>query len=146
MSNRKNAVIAVVAVAVCLATFLVVRHHRNAARHATRSLLTVGLLASAAFLIVAVESFRRRVPASDGTPEAADGGFALVGESDLPLFRDPNSAAGRAELLTGLKAWLSEQGVRFTPGGIDEVAGKNDDVAGDDFWRVCVHAASLKAR
>ena len=84
---------------------------RNAARNATRSLLTVGLLASAAFLIVAVESFRRRVPASDGTPAAADGGFALVGESDLPLFRDPNTDAGRAELLTGLKAWLAEQGV-----------------------------------
>ena len=84
---------------------------RNAARNATRSLLTVGLLASAAFLIVAVESFRRSVPASDGTPAAADGGFALVGESDLALVRDPNSDAGRAELLTGLKAWLVEQGI-----------------------------------
>src|SRR5207302_8618905 len=32
---------------------------RNAARHPVRSLLTAGLLASATFLIVAVESFRR---------------------------------------------------------------------------------------
>src|SRR5262249_41889077 len=32
---------------------------RNASRHPTRSLLTAGLLAASAFLIVAVESFRR---------------------------------------------------------------------------------------
>ena len=84
---------------------------RNAARHPARSLLTVGLLASAAFLIVAVESFRRSVPASDGTPAATDGGFALIGESDLPLVRDPNTDSGRSELLAGLRSWLAEQGV-----------------------------------
>ena len=42
---------------------------RNAARNPTRSLLTAALLASAAFLLVAVESFRRqpgtRVPRQD---------------------------------------------------------------------------------
>lgn len=76
---------------------------RNAARHPLRSLLTVGLLASAAFLLVAVESFRRHAPAGDGDPAGADGGFALVGESDLPIIRDLNSPTGRRDLLAALR-------------------------------------------
>jgi ABC-type antimicrobial peptide transport system permease subunit len=70
---------------------------RNAARHPGRSLLTAGLLASAAFLLVAVEAFRRRVDAHEAVMQA-NGGFALVGESDLPLFRDLNSEEGRREV------------------------------------------------
>ncbi len=72
---------------------------RNAARHPGRSLLTIGLIASAAFLLVAVESFRRRAHAGDGSKEAPDGGFTLVAESDLPLIRDLNTPKGREELL-----------------------------------------------
>jgi putative ABC transport system permease protein len=60
---------------------------RNAARHPGRSLLTAGLLAAAAFLIVAVESLRRQAETSTGL-DAADGGFTLVAESDLPIV-DP---------------------------------------------------------
>jgi hypothetical protein len=81
---------------------------RNAARHPARSLLTVGLLASAAFLLVAVESFRRRAEAGDGSIDAPDGGFALVGESDLPVFRDLNTPPGRRELLDALTRKLTE--------------------------------------
>ncbi|MFO0929385.1 MAG: ABC transporter permease [Gemmataceae bacterium] len=76
---------------------------RNAARHPLRSMLTVGLLAAAAFLLVAVESFRRHVRAGDGDPAGPDGGFALVGESDLSVIRDLNSPQGRAELLATLR-------------------------------------------
>ena len=70
---------------------------RNAARHPGRSLLTAGLLASAAFLLVAVEAFRRRVDAHEAVVQA-NGGFNLVAESDLPLFRDLNSKEGRQEV------------------------------------------------
>ncbi len=70
---------------------------RNAARHPGRSLLTAGLLASAAFLLVAVEAFRRRVDAGEAVAES-NGGFGLVAESDLPLFRDLNSEDGRREV------------------------------------------------
>jgi ABC-type lipoprotein release transport system permease subunit len=70
---------------------------RNAARHPGRSLLTAGLIASAAFLIVAVESFRRRVDAHEAV-DLANGGYALVAESDLPLFRDLNTAEARDEI------------------------------------------------
>jgi hypothetical protein len=70
---------------------------RNAARHPGRSLLTAGLLASSAFLLVAVEAFRRRVDAHEAVMQA-NGGFALVAESDLPLFRDLNTEEGRREV------------------------------------------------
>jgi hypothetical protein len=82
---------------------------RNAARHPARSLLTVGLLASAAFLLVAVESFRRKATAGDGSLQAPDGGFALIGESDLPVIRDLNTPPGRRELLDALTRKLTEK-------------------------------------
>jgi hypothetical protein len=81
---------------------------RNAARHPARSLLTAGLLASAAFLLVAVESFRRRAEAGEGGIKAPDGGFALIAESDLPVLRDLNSREGRAELLQRLELGLRD--------------------------------------
>lgn len=70
---------------------------RNAARHPGRSLLTAGLLAAAAFLLVAVEAFRRHVDPREAV-EQANGGFHLVAESDLPLFRDLNTQEGRQEV------------------------------------------------
>jgi putative ABC transport system permease protein len=76
---------------------------RNAGRNPVRSLLTAGLLASAAFLIVAVESFRRQ-PAQDFLKEnGGSGGFALLAESEVPVYQDLNSGPGRAELLQGLE-------------------------------------------
>ncbi|HEY1379520.1 MAG TPA: FtsX-like permease family protein, partial [Gemmataceae bacterium] len=76
---------------------------RNAARNPTRSLLTAALLASAAFLLVAVESFRRSPEADFGDQHGGSGGFALVAETDLPLYRDPNSPEGRQDILDALE-------------------------------------------
>jgi ABC-type lipoprotein release transport system permease subunit len=60
---------------------------RNAARNPTRSLLTAGLLASAAFLLVAVESFRRE-PGRDFTSQSGgSGGFNVIAEADVPLYQ-----------------------------------------------------------
>jgi hypothetical protein len=71
---------------------------RNAARHPVRSVLTVGLLASAAFLIVAVQAFHRD-PGRDFLEKAGgSGGYAWVGQSAVPLFQDLNTPAGRANL------------------------------------------------
>jgi ABC-type lipoprotein release transport system permease subunit len=77
---------------------------RNAARHPTRSLLTAGLLASAAFLLVAVEAFRQQVD-----PGASVGGFPLVAESDVPLVRDLGSPDSRNELLDKLLVQYREE-------------------------------------
>ncbi len=70
----------------------------NAARHPTRSLLTVGLLASATFLIVAVESFHRDPGGHFLERTGGSGGFALYGESDVPLFLDLGSNRAQEDL------------------------------------------------
>lgn len=71
---------------------------RNAGRHPTRSLLTVGLLASAVFVVVAVESFHRDVGQVSLAPNSGTGGFALLAETDVPVFQDLNTSKGRDEL------------------------------------------------
>ena len=59
-----------------------------------RSLLTAGLLASAVFLIVAVEAFRQQAATGGDEMHGPDGGFDLVAESDLPIVQDLNSEKG----------------------------------------------------
>ncbi len=57
-----------------------------------RSVLCIALIASATFLIVSLDAFRR-----DG-PAGGAGGFPLLAESVLPLIHDPNIAAGKEAL------------------------------------------------
>jgi hypothetical protein len=83
---------------------------RNGARNPLRSILTAGLLASAAFLLVAVESFRRTSGADFLNKNAGSGGFALLAESDVPLFQDLQSDQGRQEILDALQRDLQQQG------------------------------------
>jgi hypothetical protein len=71
---------------------------RNTTHRPARSILCIALIASAAFIVVAVDAFRR-----DDKPIAKDrksgsGGYVLMAESDLPLVYDPNSLAGREAL------------------------------------------------
>jgi ABC-type lipoprotein release transport system permease subunit len=70
---------------------------RNAGRQPVRSLLTVGLLATATFLIVAVECFHKETdPASLGAT-GGTGGFALIAETDVPVFEELNTPKVRKE-------------------------------------------------
>jgi len=62
---------------------------RNISRRTSRSLAVIGMMAGGIFLVVAVNAFRM-----DAT-EAGIGGFALIGESSLPVYEDLNSKAGR---------------------------------------------------
>lgn len=71
---------------------------RNAGRHPGRSVLTAGLLALATFLVVAVQSFRQEPGRDFASRDGGSGGFPLMGESDVPLFLDPQSRRGREEL------------------------------------------------
>ncbi len=65
---------------------------RNAGRNPGRSTLTVGLVASASFLIIAISAFRL-APSEEGT-----GGFDLIAETASPIFFDLNSPIGRSEM------------------------------------------------
>ena len=79
---------------------------RNASRNTGRSMLTLGLLAFASFLLVAVEVFRRQAPGAgkDPTdPQGALGGCALWVEMDLPLYEKPDEAAGRQSWLDAIE-------------------------------------------
>jgi putative ABC transport system permease protein len=68
---------------------------RNAAHRPARSLLCVGLIASATFIIVSTETFRMDTRSISLEPAGGTGGFPFIGESDLPLVYDLNTAEGR---------------------------------------------------
>lgn len=67
---------------------------RGMTRRRSRSLATAGLLASGTFIIAAIGAFRL-----DAGPEAerrnsGTGGFALIGETSIPILQDLNTSAG----------------------------------------------------
>jgi hypothetical protein len=71
---------------------------RAAAYRPGRSLVCIGLVAAAAFIIVAVGAFRHGAPADLRAPHSESGGFTLLAESTVPLQHDPRTAEGRAAL------------------------------------------------
>lgn len=68
---------------------------RGCGRRRKRSLATIGLLACGVFLIVAIGAFRIDANHDACERSAGTGGFALIGESALPVTYDLNSRAGR---------------------------------------------------
>lgn len=75
---------------------------RNAARRPDRTLLTVSLIACATFVVVGVGASRHTPHFDPADKHAGHGGFALFGESDVPILYDLNTDAGRRNL--GLSA------------------------------------------
>jgi hypothetical protein len=71
---------------------------RNAARNPGRSTLTIGLVAAACFLITAVSAFRLDPSGQSPKLSSGNGGFALVAQSDLPIYQDLNTPEGRNAL------------------------------------------------
>jgi putative ABC transport system permease protein len=71
---------------------------RSAARNPGRSTLTIGLVAAASFLIVAVSAFRLDPSQQGPDIQSGNGGFALAAESDQPIYHDLNTAEGRNQL------------------------------------------------
>lgn len=68
---------------------------RNASRHTGRSLLTASLIASATFLIVALEAFRVDAdPQHIHIKESGSGGFSLYAQSAASIPYDINSPEG----------------------------------------------------
>ena len=66
---------------------------RNVGRNPRRSTLTIGLMAAACFLIVAISAFRLS-PTTQGT-----GGFQLIGQTDLAVFDDLNDPIIRQDVI-----------------------------------------------
>ena len=68
---------------------------RNAGRRRTRSLTTVSVLAVGVFMVVAVSAFRQNPRGTALERHSGTGGFALYGQSSLPIYKDLNTAEGR---------------------------------------------------
>ena len=67
---------------------------RNASSRPGRSVLCIALIASAAFIIVAVDAFRHREGGTTLDRKSGSGGFTLLAESLVPIVHDPGSEAG----------------------------------------------------
>jgi len=96
---------------------------RQASDRPGRSVLCIALIASAMFIIVAVDAFRRdhvvfaQASASQKTVSpSGTGGFALMGQSLLPVFQNWNAPEGREALgfsEQDSQSWGQSTAVRF---------------------------------
>jgi hypothetical protein len=68
---------------------------RGLARRRSRSVATAALLACGAFLIFSIGVFRLDATRDATARSAGTGGFALIGESTVPVVKDLNTTAGR---------------------------------------------------
>jgi len=82
---------------------------RNASWRPGRTLLCLALIAPAAFLLVALESFRQ-------TGAGDTGGYSLMAESLAPIVHDPNTAQGREALNLSAAPALRWTRFRLRPG------------------------------
>ena len=86
---------------------------RNASRNAGRSTVTIGLVASACFLIASMSAFRL------DPSQAGKGGFEMVARSSLPIYIDLNDQQQREEFFGDESQELSGTTIfplRFQPG------------------------------
>ena len=71
---------------------------RNATRQRRRSLLSLALIATASFLLVAVAAGRRNPAVETPDLNSGNGGFLFVAESTTPLIHDLGTPGGRIKL------------------------------------------------
>jgi hypothetical protein len=75
------------------------------------------VIASATFILISVDAFRRGDPLRDVGPQSGVGGYALIVETVLPLVQDPNSRSGRESLnLFDLGDAVTFEPLRLLPG------------------------------
>ena len=70
---------------------------RNTTERPGRSVLAIGVIASATFILIAVDAFRRP-PVSAADRHSGTGGYALLVDLLLPIAHDPNQGSGREAL------------------------------------------------
>jgi putative ABC transport system permease protein len=66
---------------------------RNVTRRPGRSLAVIGMMAGGIFLVIAVNAFRLSADSDPTKRDTGTGGFALLGESTLPVYEDLNTQA-----------------------------------------------------
>ena len=105
---------------------------RNAARNAARTLLTAALVAGSMFLVVSVESFRRKPDDEFAKPTGGSGGLPLLAEADVPIFQPFDRGAGRDDLLEALGVAYQREEARRSggPGRTELLARATADLDG----------------
>ncbi len=86
---------------------------RNGTYRAGRSVLCIALIASATFIIVAVEAFRREAAGNLTSTRSGTGGYPLLAESLFPLHYDLNTPKGKEALNLGLPGDSALESVTF---------------------------------
>jgi ABC-type lipoprotein release transport system permease subunit len=74
---------------------------RNASHRPGRSVLSMAVIASATFILVTVDAFRRDTHVDGSDRHAGTGGYQLMVQTLLPIVHDPNSETGRDALNLG---------------------------------------------
>ncbi len=108
---------------------LVALGSRNAGRNPTRTLLTATLIAFATFLIVSVESFRRKPDEDFLKPTGGSGGFRLVAETDVPVFQPFDRDPGKGDLLDRLQEVYQRQEARGGPPREERLARASEELS-----------------
>ena len=88
---------------------------RNASARPGRSVLAIGVIASATFILMSVGAFRREAP-STSDPRSGVGGYALLVETLVPLARHPNLTEGREALGVTTSDQVRIEPFRLLPG------------------------------
>ena len=86
---------------------------RSAAFRPARSVLSAALIASAAFIIVSVEAFRRGGGELTQDPASGTGGYALLARAELPMLQNPNEPSGREAMLIQAPELATARFTRF---------------------------------
>ena len=89
---------------------------RNASYRPGRSVLCIALIASAAFIIVAVDAFRREGGGNVLDRSGGTGGYTLLADALLPIVHDPSTLEGQDELFV---ADLFEEGEMLAGVGLE---------------------------
>jgi len=90
---------------------------RTATYRPGRSVLSIAVIASATFILISVEAFRRGDQLADTGPRSGVGGYDLLVETLLPIVRDPNTREGREALnLIDLDQSVMFEPLRLLPG------------------------------
>ena len=86
---------------------------RSATFRPARSVLSAALIASAAFIIVSVDAFRKGGGEISGDRSSGTGGYALLATSELPLVHNPNEPSGRDALIVQSPEFARVKFARF---------------------------------
>jgi len=90
---------------------------RTATYRPGRSVLSIAVIASATFILISVEAFRRGDQLADTGPRSGVGGYDLIVETLLPIVRDPNTREGKEALnLFDLDQSVTFEPLRLLPG------------------------------